>query len=318
MAKDYYEILGVPRTASRKDIVSAYRKIAVKTHPDKSASEEAAFRSATEAYVVLGDEEKRRNYDLQFKIVEKSLTGIKNLHGSNVKVNLKLELREVLRGTTKRIATTRMGLCSKCSGTGSQEQQTKQCHTCNGTGFDLASLVFRKNQTCKACGGSRVQPLKPLCESCKGEGIQVENIQREITVTPLSSRLVTIIGSGNHILGGRPGDLIVDIQVDPDPIYHVQRLDLYRDLKITPTQAILGDVVMVDVFGKSVDINIPRGCQSGSSLTVRQEGVSYGDQRGDLFVKLIIDIPKSVSPEETDLYKQILEFERSERRAVNG
>jgi DnaJ-class molecular chaperone len=184
--------------------------------------------------------------------------------------------------------------------------------------MDLASLVFKNNQLCKSCGGARVRPVKPLCQHCRGEGVQTENIQREVTVTPLSSRMVTIPGSGNHILGGKPGNLIVDIQVDPDPVYHVQKLDLYRDLKVTPVQAVLGDVVTVDVFGKQVDIKIPSGCQTGSSLTLRQEGVSYGGQKGDLFVKVHIKVPRSITPGEKDLYMQILELERSERRTVDG
>lgn len=307
MNEDYYAILGVSRSASKEQIQSAYRKIAIKTHPDKSPSEEENFRRATDAYLVLRDKKLRQEYDQQFRSITKTP---KKRRATDIRVRFEVSTDERIKGIKKKFVTTRSGLCTECSGTGSKNHNMQKCPSCNGTGTDLASLVFKYPVSCDSCHGIGMIPEGPLCDSCSGLGTKLEVITREVSINPLTPLEITLSGSGNQMVNGDTGDLIVEVDVSPHPIYSVQGLNLYRHLEITPAQAILGDSMSIDVFGRQVQIIIPPNSKTGHRLELEGEGIFFMGRRGNLTIKLKIRIPEFIGSREMELYKELLHIER--------
>lgn len=305
--EDYYAILGVSRSATREQIQAAYRKIALRTHPDKSDSDDRAFRRATDAYLVLRDPRLRDEYNRQRKVFVKNP---KIRKGTDIRVNLEIPIEDIIKGVTKKFETIRSGLCKDCSGTGSIAQRMQSCVFCNGTGTNLSSIVFKDPVSCEKCKGTGQVPEPPICETCKGSGTQWENITREIKVSPLTPWSIIIRGSGHQRVRGVAGDLIVEICPKPHPIYKVQGLNLFRNLEISPAQSILGDTISIDVFGRQVQVVIEPGSKTGETIVQKDEGVWYENQKGSLTIRLVMKIPRSISPREKELYKEILNLEK--------
>jgi molecular chaperone DnaJ len=348
--RDYYDVLGVPKTASQEEIKKAYRKLAIQFHPDKNAGDKAAeekFKEATEAYEVLGDEKKREAYDRfgfagvegagghDFSSVFRSrdfddlfgdMGGIFESffggrprrsgaqgagRGLDLRINLDITFKEAAFGAKKDISYTRRIHCPECKGSGAQSgSQRKVCPTCQGTGqVRRSSGFFSISTPCSTCGGEG-HVIENPCRTCSGTGLEKKNQKIKVTIPPgiESDRRITIPGQGNAgANGGATGDLYVYFNVLPHEYFERSGADVYCALPISFPQAVLGAEVQVTTLeDKTVKLKIPPGTPNGRILRLRNEGIPVlnGHGRGDLYIKVFIQIPPKLSPRAKDLLKE--------------
>lgn len=361
MAKrDYYEILEVSRDASAEDIKKAYRKQALKYHPDKNPGDKTAednFKQAAEAYEVLRDPEKRSRYDryghaafegagaggfgggmtiedifAQFGDIFGGFSGFGGFggfgggsrgaavsKGSNLRVKVKLNLKEIADGVEKKIKVKKYIACDVCSGTGAKNGTAKNtCSTCHGSGqVTRITNTFlgqmQTSSTCPNCGGEG-QTIREKCENCYGEGIikSDEVIKINIPAGVAEGMQLKVSGKGNAARrGGINGDLLVIIHEEEHPELVRDGNDLVYNLHLSIPQAILGTTVEIPTVDGRVKIKIENGTQPGRILRLRGKGIpevnGYG--RGDLLVQVNVWIPKNLDKEEK---KVIEKFEQSD------
>lgn len=353
MAKrDYYEVLGVDKSASQESIKKAYRKLAIQYHPDRNPDDKEAelkFKEATEAYEILSDEKKRPLYDQYgFAGVEGLNQGgqqysrafhdfsdlfgnmgsiFENIFGHRnykqqeytvaLRYDLVISLKEAVYGVTKEIEVPYEKVCSYCNGTGSEEGSSKvTCHTCGGMGqVRQSNGFFTIQQTCHTCGGSGVVLENP-CDYCNGVGTEedVKKISIKIPAGVDDGKRIVLQGQGNEGKNGLPnGDLVVVLHVEKHRTFQKGDNDLYCILPISFTQAILGcEISIINLDDKKLTIKIPEGTPNEKVLRIRNEGVPKGDTglKGDLYIKLVIQIPNSVSKEQKALLEKYIELEK--------
>lgn len=358
MAKrDYYEVLGVEKNASIDDIKKAYRKLAIKYHPDRNPGDkeaEAKFREATEAYEILSDEKKRPLYDQYgFAGVDEQMGGgaqyshafhdfsdlfggmgggfsdiFENffggssrsssrrrggsVEGASLRYDLNLTFKEAVYGTKTEIRYKHTESCSECKGTGCAPGSSKKtCTTCNGAGQVRRSAgFFSVQQPCPDCQGSGMKIEKP-CKVCGGRGSLEKSTQMTLKI-PCgvdNGKRISIPHQGDAGENGGPsGDLIVVIHVAQHPYFERDGQDLYCALPVSFTQAILGaEVSFQSLDGKSISFTVPAGTTSGKLLKIRGKGVPYTsnpDKAGDLYIKIIVQIPTKISSKEKELLQQ--------------
>lgn len=310
MAETYYKTLNITSTASENEIKKAYRKIAVRHHPDKNPGNkesEEIFRKATEAYEVLKDERKREIYDQTKSTTPSRYERFRK--GSDLIVNLKVGIKDLIEGKKRLIITKRKGMCPTCSGTGSKNKKLTKCIYCNGTGVQGLALAMGNIKKCLYCQGAGSKPEGEKCTVCNGTALVTENIKHEVALNPIS-RTFVIKNKGNCCFKGKPGDLYIELSVKEDPNYKVRKLDIIGRIKISPVQAILGDTIKLTVFDKEVDVKIFPGTQNNANIKVKNAGVSYKGCTGYLRLNVQIAIPTVISDEEKVLYEKILNIER--------
>lgn len=321
--KDYYKILGVNKDATQDDIKKAFRKLSVKWHPDRnqgSKEAEAKFKEIAEAYEVLGDENKRKEYDnpqSQFSFhtsggpdfggmnMDEILRhfgmggfGGFNVHmhttqqpqsGSSIRIKVKLTLEEVLNGVTKKIKIKRNEPCTHCGGSGmTAESRKRTCKTCGGTGMAFSSNGFMSmQQTCPTCGGKGYVIENP-CPHCNGHGVVVNStseVQFTIPRGVENGMQIEYQGLGNAAPHGKGnnGSLIVLIEFEEHPVFEVQGRDLVCNLEVPAIDAILGcDVEIRTLSGKSIKVKIPQGTNSGQIFRFKGYGLPrYGTSIGN-------------------------------------
>lgn len=306
----HYQVLGVPFSATPREITEAYRRIVIRVHPDKPEGSEILFHKAQKAYKVLRDSASRKDYD-EMLFPRETKRPPRVLRGESLRVTLQVTTRDLVHCINKSIQTTRMGLCSKCKGTRAESGKDKICPKCGGTGYEPISMILSSRTDCTACKGRGFIPDGPTCQNCRGTGLVKETIRRDITLNPIIGPSMILYGSGNccpH--GGQPGNLSVEFIVEKDPIYTIHGLKVRRQLKINPAQAVLGDEIRLDVFGTPVDVLIPSGSQSGRILEIEGAGLSYQGRRGDLEIQLWINIPDVVDENHRELYERIKTWEK--------
>jgi molecular chaperone DnaJ len=360
MAKrDYYEVLGVEKSASADEIKKAYRKAAVKYHPDKNPGDKEAeekFKEAAEAYDVLSDEQKRARYDqfghagmeggaggyggfsgggFSMEDIFRNFGDIFGGHfgggfggfggggsrgrsvnrGSDLRVKVKLSLKEIAEGCTKKIKIAKQVACDECGGTGAKDSNSYHtCSTCNGAGYtvEMVNSFFGRAQTqrvCPTCGGEGKVITNP-CSKCRGEGVVrgEEVVEIRIPAGVAEGMQLSVSGKGNAARrGGVNGDLLVVIEEEHHPDLMRDGSDLLYNLKIPVTTAILGGEVEVPTIDSKARIKIAAGTPAGKVLRLKGKGLpelnGYG--RGDILVIVDIVIPTKVTSEEKKLLEKL-------------
>ncbi|MDR0743757.1 MAG: molecular chaperone DnaJ [Tannerella sp.] len=366
MAKrDYYEVLGVSKSAPADEIKSAYRKKAIQYHPDKNPGDKEAeekFKEAAEAYDVLSNPEKRQRYD-QFghagvgssaagggysgggmsmdDIFEQfgdlfgghfggfgSFGGFSGFsgrsrggggqavqRGSDLRVKVKLNLKEIAHGVEKKIKVRKYIPCATCHGSGAEDDKSiTTCNTCHGSGYvtRVSNTILGQMQTqsvCPTCGGQG-RVIVNKCPVCNGEGVvrDEEVISINIPAGVMEGMQLSVRGKGNAARrGGVNGDLLVVIEEEPDKELIRDENDLVYNLLLTIPQASLGDTVEVPTIEGRAKVKVEAGTQPGKVLRLRGKGLpsinGYGT--GDLLVNVSVYIPEVLSAEEKTKMKQM-------------
>jgi molecular chaperone DnaJ len=351
MAKrDYYEVLGISRDASEREIAKAYRKLAVKFHPDSNPGDEEAshkFKEAAEAYEVLSDDQKRARYDryghaglegngTHFSSAEDIFAafgeffgggmfgdvfgrgGNRARKGADVRADLTLTLEEAATGVTKTIRFPRMVPCDHCEGTGAAPgSDIVNCKTCGGRGQILQSAgILRVQTTCPMCQGQGRIIVDP-CKTCQGQGQTRTMVDLEVKIPPGvdEGMRVRLAGEGEQSPSGGPnGDCYVFISVKRHKIFHRDGQNLILEMPISYTQAALGGEIEVPTLEGREKLRIARGTQSGEVFKLAGKGVPnpQGGPRGDLLVQTFIETPKKMSSEQEELLRKLAELEHVE------
>ncbi len=310
--RDYYEILGVDRSVDEQGLKSAYRKLALKYHPDRNPGDHQAeerFKEAAEAYGVLSDPQKRQRYDrfghegvptgagagfdpsafADFSDILGDFFGFgdifgggarrrtRPMQGDDVRYDLEIEFEDAIRGKDVEIRLPRLETCGDCNGTGAARHDGMvSCSVCHGRGetiFQQGFLSIRR--TCPQCGGTGKLVRRP-CNRCQGEGhLRVED-DIKIAIPPGvdTGTRVRVGGKGQPgSNGGPPGDLYVFLRVKEHPIFERRDNDLYCTVPLNVAQAALGDEVHVLSFDGLQTVKVPEGTQSGDHAKLRGLGV---------------------------------------------
>ncbi len=348
--RDYYETLGISREATEQEVKSAYRKLAVKYHPDKNPGNKEAeekFKEAAEAYSVLSDPEKRDRYDryghsglsggfsgfdpaifADFGDILGDFFGFGDIfgtrrrggpeRGSDLRYDLKISFRDAAFGVKTRIKIPRQETCSSCNGRGTAKGKNPAvCSACHGTGqVRYQQGFFSISRTCSNCGGAG-RVIRDPCETCGGRGrLRKEKVlEVKIPAGVDNGARLRIQGEGEAGLQGGPaGDLYVVIYVDEHPFFQRQGNNIYCQIPIGITQAVLGAEITVPTMNGEEKLKIPEGTQSGTVFRLRNKGiVSLGERgRGDQFVAVNVVIPARLTKEQRQLFEALARISAEE------
>ncbi len=335
---DYYDILGVDRGSSNEDLKKAYRKLALKYHPDKNPGDkksEEHFKEINEAYGVLSNAEKRGNYDRYghagvdtggfdpaqgFPDIFGDLFGEffgsgsgqgrkRAQQGDDLQYNMSISFEEALLGKEAKIKLRRPEACSLCKGSGAKEGKTRTCSACSGTGqLRFQQGFFIVSRTCNQCHGVGKTILE-ACAECHGNG----HVNREKTI---SVKVPPGIATGNRLRvsgeggmsqnGGPQGDLYVFITVEEHPQFQREDDHILCDLRVNFIQAILGGKIEVQTIKGSATLTLPSGTQEGKIF--RLKGLGFPSLRGhgigDQRIKIRIDIPTQLTTKQKELLEE--------------
>lgn len=354
MAKDYYEILGVERSATTEEIKKAFRRIARETHPDANPNDpdaETRFKLAAEAYEVLSSPERRQRYDrgdtIDLSDLFRGMGGIDDLlrsvfgdsglfgsrpyrppRGRDVLVRTRVTLGEAAFGTESTVEYEASTTCPNCSGTGARPgSDPVTCPDCGGGGQvrmaqRSAFGTMMSVTTCPTCRGEGTLIADP-CPECAGTGATPDKVSVNVEIPPGVSSGTRLRLTGRGESGGRvghSGDLFVEIIVEEDPRFERQDSDLIHRTTIGFAEASLGTRLEVPTIdGQPAHLEIPRGTQPGSMFTIPNQGMTYLGRRGrgDLIVVVDVAVPDQLEPEEEELLRRWAELrgERTNRPA---
>jgi molecular chaperone DnaJ len=308
MTDNYYEILGIDESATTADIKKAYRELAKDRHPDKDTTPGASerFLKLKKAYEILSDIQKRKDFD------RKSPDPVKTARGPDIRVSLKVPIRDMIRGLKKNVRVKRKVSCVSCAGTGSASRKTEKCIYCEGTGLQGLPLLMGQKKKCTYCGGHGKRVTGDKCPQCDGQSIILEVIQTEITLDPVTTQFV-IHGKGNQDRkGGPPGNLIVDLEVEADEHYEVKNLIVSGRVGVSPAQAVLGTKILLNVFDREFYLDVPAGVAHGQIIEKIDGGISYEGKTGVFRAIIGIVIPVIITKRERELYQELLTQEKED------
>lgn len=349
--RDYYEIFGVERNASDAEIKKAYRRLAVKYHPDKNPGDKEAeekFKEAAEAYSVLSNPQQRDRYDRfghaglggagggaydpGFSNIEDifDLFGFGEMfggggrrrssvqRGADLRFDLEITLGEAAKGKETTIDIPRLETCAPCNGKGTAKGSSPEsCITCNGSGQTRYQQgFFSVMRTCPNCSG-KGQIIKDPCQACRGAGRVQSKKTLEVKIpagVETGSRL-RISGEGESGVGGGPtGDLYVFVHVAEHEIFERQGTNLYTSAPVSFAQAALGADIKVKTLEGEEELKIPAGTQTGSVFSLKGHGMPDlgGRGTGDLFVAVSVVTPKSLNKDQRILFEKLAEVEDTE------
>lgn len=353
MAKDYYKVLGVDRSASSEEIKKAFRKVARETHPDANPDDpgaEARFKEAAEAYEVLSDPTRRQRYDrgdtIDLSDLFSGVGGIDDLirsvfgdsglfggrpyrppRGRDVLVRASVTLEEAALGTEAVVDYSTLSDCTTCDGSGaSPGTHPVKCPDCGGGGqVRMAQRsvfgTMMSVTTCPTCRGEGSLISDP-CPDCSGSGATPDKVRVSVEVPPGVSDGTRLRLSGRGESPGRTGqsgDLFVEIRVEPDPRFERRDADLFHTLTVSVPEATLGALLEVPTIdGGPEHIEIPAGTQPASIFTLTGKGMPVLGRRtrGDMHVVVDVQIPEVLTTEEEELVRRWgeLQEESSDRR----
>ncbi|HZX11980.1 MAG TPA: molecular chaperone DnaJ [Candidatus Nanoarchaeia archaeon] len=329
MANDYYETLGVSKTAAKEEIKKAYKNLAKKYHPDvsKDAGAEEKFKKISEAYAVLGDDAKRAQYDQfgdatfhqrysQEDIFRNfNFSGFEDLFGNDIfdmffggrggrqrqgrdlRYDLEISFKEAAFGMKKELTVEKLDPCEACEATGAEGGKLETCSSCSGTGQQQKVQrtpfgMFSQITTCKTCLGAGSAAAAP-CRACRGEG----RVGREKTITVTipagvdEGTQLRIRGEGEAgPHGARAGDLYVVLSVEDHELFRREGNDLFLEIPLMFSQAALGESVEVPTLEKEVVLKIPSGTQAGTRFRIAGKGVPHLHSSGRGDLYVIVNI----------------------------
>ena len=341
MKEDYYKLLNVSRNATEAEIKKSYRSLAMKHHPDRNPDNkeeaEAKFKQISEAYDVLSDSNKRSIYDRAgheglnqqrggpsqgwddiFKgafnggfggpggmdDIFSSMFGGGSSRSSDVKYTVSVTLEEVITGTERNVEVPGTKPCNDCSGSGGKKGTSPtKCSICNGVGrVNMQQGFFNMQAPCGNCRGTG-KHIKELCPTCNGDG----NIRDIKTISVKIPKGVTTGNSLRISGGGNAGDVIVDIEVQPHPIFTREGSDLKCKVEIGYSTACLGGEVEAPTVNSSVKLKIPAGSQSGKVFRLRGKGTPtlHSSSIGDQLCEISIKVPTNLTDEQKSLIQQL-------------
>jgi molecular chaperone DnaJ len=360
MAKNYYEILGVPKGASADEIKKAFRTLAHKYHPDKKTGDTEKFKELNEAYSVLSNEKKRAEYDSYGRVFNDAggngssqggfqggagfdgfdfsqfqngnfqgfdfgdifgdifgggQQGGGRPRGRDISIDIEIPFADSVFGTERKILFKKTALCNSCNGSGAKSgSEMITCTTCNGKGQiheTKRSFIgsFNTVKTCSSCHGTGKMP-KEKCQTCHGHGVHER--QEEISVTiPAginNGEMIRMTGGGEAVSGGTSGDLYIKVHINPHPDFKKEGGNLVTDMKVKLTDAILGAEYKLKTLDGDLAVEIPEGVAFGEILRVKGKGVVMGKgKRGDLLIKIHIQLPTKLSKENKKSIEELRE-----------
>jgi len=341
MDKDLYRVLGVSRQAGQDEIKRAFRKQALKYHPDRNpddAKAEEAFKHVQQAYEVLGDPEKRGYYDKFGEVPKASGSGgfqsgfgdvfdeffgdifgfrqrrrpgyTPPQRGADLRYDLEIEFMEAAFGTEKMIELQRVDECVECGGKGYAKPEDKQtCPQCRGSGrMRYSQGFFSIERACDRCRGQGYI-IEKACKRCQGKGrIQVKKkLKVKIPAGVYTGSRLRMPGEGERgRQGGEAGDLYVFLFVKDHPFFRRDGNDIYLDIPITIAQAALGDTIEVPLLQGSRKVAIPAGAQFDDTIVLDNEGVAdvQTGRRGKEIIVLKVVIPRKLTEAQQKLLQQ--------------
>jgi molecular chaperone DnaJ len=344
---DYYEVLGVSRDASEQELKSAYRKQALKYHPDRNPGDRAAeekFKTASEAYQVLSDADKRAAYDRyghaglggqggfnggpfsggvdigdifgdlfgeMFNVGGSGQRGSRQQRGDDLRFDMTIDFEGAYFGTETEVKIRRLETCGTCQGRGTASSRGPSvCGQCQGRGqIRYQQGFFSVARTCGACGGTG-QVIGDPCTTCRGQTRVSNEFKLTVKVPPgvEEGTRIRYTGEGDAGRSGGPrGDLYVVLSVRPHDFFERHGYDLHCVIPISFPQAALGAEFEVPGIDGPINIKIPEGTQSGRELRARGRGVPYLNDKGsgDLIVKVLVQVPRKLSRSQRELVSKL-------------
>lgn len=349
--EDYYNILEVDKSASQDELKRAYRKMAMKYHPDRNPGNEEAekkFKELNEAYDVLSDQQKRAAYDqyghaafqqggggqghgfsgfsgfsdIFDEMFGDMMGGGRNrqarMRGADLRYDIDITLEEAFKGFKKQIQIPTKIVCDACKGSGSASQEGPiACTTCNGIGkVRMQQGFFTIERTCPNCDGTG-QMIKDPCRKCHGVGVVhgQKNLNVEIPAGIDGGMRIRLTGEGEAgPRGSSSGDLYVFVNIKEHDLFARNQDDLYCRIPIPMTTAVMGGEISVPTIdGTSAKIDIPAGTQNEHRMRLKNKGMSVlrTQQRGHLYIELIVEIPVKLNKRQKDIME---EFEKEYRK----
>lgn len=369
--KNYYELLGITKSASKEEVKKAFYKLASKYHPDKKTGDEAKFKEVNEAYQVLSNDQKRKEYDTygqtfngagsqngagaggfgqqgqgfsgfdfsgfqgfnqgDFQDMDFDLGDLfgdmfgggfggqrqKEKRGRDMSLEMDISFEESIFGVERNFLISKVSKCKTCAGSGSKTgTKMESCKKCNGKGKvqDIKRTIFGQIQSvqiCNECNGKGEIP-KEKCESCKGVGIlnQKEDIRINIPAGINNGEVVRMGGMGEAVQNGTTGDLYIKVLVKPHKIWKRELNDLIMTHDIKLSDALLGAKHKIETLEGYLEINIPQGAHANDILRIKGKGVPSNHTksvRGDILIKLNIQMPKKISKKVEELVNKLKE-----------
>jgi molecular chaperone DnaJ len=337
--KDYYKILGISDSASDKEVTRAYRKLAKQFHPDANPGAEDKFKEISAAYDVLGDPDKRKEYDEVRKMgpvanpfagagptpgaggfrvddlsdllggifrgrgrSERAATGAKR--GDDIEAQLHLSFLDAVNGVTSTVNITTDVTCSTCGGSGAAPgTRPVTCPNCNGRGvINENQGLFSFSQPCPVCGGTGVTVQTP-CPTCHGRGVErrARQVKVRIPAGVEDGQRIRVKGRGGAgTAGGAAGDLYVVVHTDTHPVFGRNGKNLVLTVPVSFPEAALGATITVPTLNKPVSLKVPAGTRSGRTFRVKGQGVPASSGAGDLLVTIEVAVPQKLTAAERE------------------
>jgi len=333
---EYYEILQVSKTATKAEIKKAYRKLAMKYHPDRNPDDKEAeemFKKINEAYEVLSDDEKRAIYDRYGKAgleghmgSSGGFSGFEDIfeeffgfggrrqkpqrqtpYNLDILYELEIDFKEAVFGVKKEIEFDYFTICKKCDGTGAKKSTT--CPTCGGAGQVFIRQGFMSiGQTCPECGGNGIK-IEEECDECKGAGYKVnkDKVEVDLPAGVDTGMRMRVRAKGNENFNHQRGDLYIEIHVKEDKVFKRRDDDIFVEVPVFFTSAILGDKIKIPTLKGEKELEIKPHTEDGKRYIFRGEGIAnvHTGLKGNLIAILKIVYPNKLTDEQKELLEKL-------------